>query len=506
MANQVLRKEKGLFAGSTGKGATDVPESAPQKVRGDETVDTTTTKPKLGTSCTRYTDTVGENGKRTLCGSPVLEGQDWCKKCPGYKKSAPGKNQATPAPQTEGAIKADLVRQCAGTVTDARTSTEKQCKNAILQPATYCHNHGGDIETSLFRSYAKATAEARRGELVPLTPEQLKENPDAGRTLMERDLLDLIETDPSAFLKLADAAARFDNEHTVGRFSPGNQLTTLSYAYHYERQNDPAADKDECLKLAIARVSTQALHTKKGWDNLGRAVNFDAEPVPVTFYSPGRTATLVEDTTPDNNTEDTPAADKKKEKTSFSPRWGVRVQYFADQTTGEDLPERIDPLDLPLPAGHGDPDAYRSFLTSQANSVGVSVVEDPTPKGNAKAFYRPSEKTIHLWSGHAGGDPATQAHTLAHELGHALDPKLDNAAYGKSGCNERGRAEVFAETFAFLVSSRYGVNSKESSAGYSAGWASSLGGLGSREAMGVMKDALTAAHGVLYPKKEAATA
>lgn len=489
--SRTRRKGNGQFNGSTGAGA-NAPTAAPPVSPTAAPTSSVGSRPTFGGgTCTRYTDEVVD-GARKLCGQPVTDG-DWCRACPGYKNSKPSAARPTAAPAGEGeVVPADQVVRCSGEVTDARTGESRQCKNAVRAPESRCHDHGGDIDASLFKTFAKAQAEAQRGELTAPTATERAGNPDAARAEMERDLLALMQADPSAFLRMSEEMSRWNRQHSIARFSPGNQLSVMAWAYHAEKQKDPDANPDDLFARAMTRVK-QPMHTRKGWEDLGREVNRDALAVPVAFYSPGRTTstTVTDEKTGEEETVTRPGG----------PRWGSRTQYFADDTTGEPLPdEPLDPLDRPLPPGHGDVDAYRSWLTEQAAAIGVDVVVDAhAPESGAKAYYSPGEKRIHLWAGHADGDAATQAHVLAHELGHALDPKLNHSAYGRRGCNERGRAEVFAESFAYLMTARHGFDSTETTAGYSAGWARALGGLGSKEAASVMRDALTVAHGLLYP-------
>lgn len=492
-----IRSTGGRFNGSVGAGSVHAPTTPPTAptVTSRGAASTGASPVPLPGLCTRYTDEVVD-GARQRCGLPTAPGKDWCGTCPGYKKAtAPGDvNTSRPSsgPTGDGEVlRPEEVARCDGQVTDPRSGDVRQCKNAVRSPATSCHDHGGAIDTSLFKTHAKATAEANRGELTMPTARELAANPDAARAAMEHDLATLITTDPSAFLQMSAAVGTWNRGHAISRFSPNNQMMVLAWAYHLERSRDPDADPTDLVTRAVARAR-QPMHTKKGWEALGRTVNDDADAIPVIYFSPIRPRSSDEDEEQDN----LPLLTRRR-----GGRVGARYEFFADNTTGDPLPEEPeDPLDQPLPPGHGDPAAYRAWLTDQAAAVGVDVVVDEQPPASgAKAYYAPLENRIHLWSGHADNDPATQAHVLAHELGHALDPKLDPAAYGSSGCNERGRAEVFAEVFAYLLTSRHGFNSVTTTAGYTAGWSRRFGGLGSKDTVAVMRDALTAAHTLMHP-------
>mgnify|MGYP002627990782 CR=1 FL=1 len=497
MAKQALRKEKGQFNGSVGQGASNAPTAAPTSAPATASAGSAPgvygARPTLNATCARYTDTIID-GTRQICGSPVTGGGDWCRLCPGYKKNKAPKDAATTNTNTapvDGAIPVAEVVRCASNVLDPRTNENRQCKRAVRAPETKCFDHGGDPNASLGKTFAKAQAEAQRGELLPPSEEDRKTDPDYARAMMERDLQDLVTNDPTAFLEMASRFASYDREHSMGRFSPGNQMTVLGWAYHMEKEADPDADQKELLKRAFARCD-ESLHTKAGWAKLGRVPNGNASAIPVLYYSPNVSVKAEVDE----------ATGKEVEVHTYKgARFGAKLQYFASDTQGDPLPERpTDPLEQPLPPGYGNPEGYRNWLGEQAEAAGVKIVVDNHPPASgAKAYFVPRAKEIHLYVGHAGGDQATHAHVLAHELGHALDDKLDQAAYASRGCNERGRAEVFAETFAYLLTARHGFDATSTSSGYATGWARQIGGLGSKEAASVMRDALTKAHQVLFP-------
>jgi antirestriction protein ArdC len=64
--------------------------------------------------------------------------------------------------------------------------------------------------------------------------------------------------------------------------------------------------------------------------------------------------------------------------------------------------------------------------------------------------------------------PAQTAKTLAHELGHIM---LDHVADFAEYAQHKGRAETEAESFAFMVSAHFGLDSAAYSAPYITSWA-----------------------------------
>lgn len=95
--------------------------------------------------------------------------------------------------------------------------------------------------------------------------------------------------------------------------------------------------------------------------------------------------------------------------------------------------------------------------------LGYTVETGPT--GHANGYTAPKTKTVRISD---QVSPAQAAKTLAHELGHILaDHVSDLAAYQE----HRGQAETVAESFAFMVSQYYGLDTAAYSAPYIGTWA-----------------------------------
>ncbi len=134
---------------------------------------------------------------------------------------------------------------------------------------------------------------------------------------------------------------------------------------------------------------------------------------------------------------------------------GFRVVHVFDvsQTDGEPLPA------LAAPLLEGDaPTALWDGLAAQVEAAGFSIERGDCAGANGRTdFLR------HVVRVRADVDAAQAAKTMAHELAHVL---LD---HGTSSC--RGRAEVEAESVAFLVCAGAGMETSSYSFPYVTVWA-----------------------------------
>ena len=130
-------------------------------------------------------------------------------------------------------------------------------------------------------------------------------------------------------------------------------------------------------------------------------------------------------------------------------RW-VTV-FDISQTTGEDLPEPVNLLTGQDPAG------LLSRLHGVARSLGLEVTTDSLPPG-VNGELRWGSSTVVLSE---LAEPLQSTKTLCHELAHFLLHRHHA---------ERRRAEIEAESTAFVVLGALGVDTSPYSAGYVASW------------------------------------
>jgi antirestriction protein ArdC len=142
---------------------------------------------------------------------------------------------------------------------------------------------------------------------------------------------------------------------------------------------------------------------------------------------------------------------------------GFRVVHVFDvtQTDGEPLPD-IDPTELEGRA----PERLWEQLAELAKSDGFTLERGAC--SGAYGHTRFDDRTIRI---RADVDPAQAVKTLAHEIGHI---RADHEArflgdYHRSpAC--RGRAEVEAESIAYLIAAEAGLDTSNYSVAYVANW------------------------------------
>lgn len=158
----------------------------------------------------------------------------------------------------------------------------------------------------------------------------------------------------------------------------------------------------------------------------------------------------------------TPPADPTKAPDDTKPAKvlrGFRVVHVFDvsQTEGDPLPE----LERPALLEGDAPAELWDQLANQVQEAGFSLERGECNGANGCTSYL--TRTVRVRS---DVDPAQGAKTLAHELAHV---KLHDGTEYATGC--RGRAEVEAESVAYLVCEAAGMESTTYSFPYVAGWA-----------------------------------
>jgi DNA primase len=139
---------------------------------------------------------------------------------------------------------------------------------------------------------------------------------------------------------------------------------------------------------------------------------------------------------------------------------GFRLAHVFDvsQTTGEPLPAQLKPALLPGAA----PEGMVEYLTAEVERHGfiVEYVENDVDSWNGQTTW--NAKMVRIAT--TGRDEAAQAKTLAHELGHVM-------LHGPESTVSREIAEVEAESVAFVLGARFGLDTSDYSLDYIASWA-----------------------------------
>ena len=139
--------------------------------------------------------------------------------------------------------------------------------------------------------------------------------------------------------------------------------------------------------------------------------------------------------------------------------WRIEHVFDISQTDGEDLPDvRPQLLDGEAPEGLWD------ALAEQIATAGFSLVREPVEgMPGALGCTSPATKTVRV---RPDLSDAQAVKTLAHELAHVL------FGHGTSDCTDRrSRAEVEAESVAFMTCQSVGLDTSGYSLAYIGGWA-----------------------------------
>ena len=145
------------------------------------------------------------------------------------------------------------------------------------------------------------------------------------------------------------------------------------------------------------------------------------------------------------------------------PAFKVVSVFDVSQTDGKELPDIIvDEL-------KGTVENYEAFFDAlkQVSPVPISFEDIP---GGAKGFFSPVESRIAIQEGMSEIQTVkTAIHEIAHAKLHAFKPDEKAAPEDKK---DRHTKEVEAESVAYTVCQRYGIETSDYSFGYIAGWSS----------------------------------
>ena len=200
-----------------------------------------------------------------------------------------------------------------------------------------------------------------------------------------------------------------------------------------------------CILIMLQKPDASLVAAFGKWKQLGRTVNRGEKGIailaPMVF----------------KNKEQNDESDEEQEKTTV----GFKKIYVFDvsQTSGEPVPEYAHDLDGEIEEEH-----LEAVISAVRSVTGLPVdAEDIT--GGAKGYYSYSEQRIVIQSGLSGAQAVkTAIHECAHALLHDPDKNMLTAN------TTRNDKEVQAESVAYIVASRYGLDTSEYSFPYIASW------------------------------------
>jgi antirestriction protein ArdC len=145
------------------------------------------------------------------------------------------------------------------------------------------------------------------------------------------------------------------------------------------------------------------------------------------------------------------------------PAFKVVSVFDVSQTDGKELPDIIvDEL-------KGTVENYEAFFDALKQESPVLISFEDIP-GGAKGFFSPVESRIAIQEGMSEIQTVkTAIHEIAHAKLHAVNPDEKTAPEDKK---DRHTKEVEAESVAYTVCQRYGIETSDYSFGYIAGWSS----------------------------------
>lgn len=229
-------------------------------------------------------------------------------------------------------------------------------------------------------------------------------------------------------------------------------LKTMSKFHSYSARN--------CVLIMQQKPEATYVAGMKSWEaNFGRRVNKGETAIrilaPVTYKKEIKNIVTDQEGVPvldqDGNT-----VWQQAEREAV----GFKVAYVFDlsQTHGKELPELVHTLD-------GKLDNYEDVRRAVESAAPCKVDYWALGANKANGFYRPKENQIVIKKGMT---EAQTIKTLLHETAHS---RLHNPGGPEKEADRRTK-EVQAESIAYVVSGRLGLDTSEYSFGYVAGWAS----------------------------------
>ena len=235
-------------------------------------------------------------------------------------------------------------------------------------------------------------------------------------------------------------------------------LTTMSKFYNYSFNNT--------LLIAMQKPDATLIAGYTSWQrNFDRQVMKGEKGIKILAPAPYKAKEEREKIDPATQKPVLDADGKPVTETVevMRPAFKVVSVFDVSQTDGKELP------DIAVDELTGSVENYAAFFEAlkQESPVPISFEEIP---GGAKGYFSHAENRIAIQEGMSEIQTIkTAIHEIAHAKLHAIDPTEKLAPEERK---DRHTKEVEAESVAYTVCQRYGIETSDYSFGYIAGWSS----------------------------------
>ncbi len=225
-------------------------------------------------------------------------------------------------------------------------------------------------------------------------------------------------------------------------------LRTMSRFHNYSLNNT--------LLIAMQMPGASYVAGFNTWKNkLGRTVKKGEKGIRIIAPAPYKKTVKVD-------VIDRNGATRKEEKEIVVPSFKVVSVFDLSQTEGKELPEIANDLT-------GSVEDYDSFFSALEKISPVPIAFEDI-LGSAHGYYSLADKRIAVREGMS--EPQTLK-TLIHEIAHAKLHDFDITLPPEERPQiDRQTKEVQAESIAYCVCQRYGLDTSDYSFGYIGGWSS----------------------------------
>ena len=219
-----------------------------------------------------------------------------------------------------------------------------------------------------------------------------------------------------------------------------------------------------CILIMLQKPDASLVAAFGKWKELGRTINKGEKGIAILAPMSFKSKELKEQPVKDSSGNQVYNADgtEKKEKVEVEQTSiGFKKVYVFDvsQTSGEPIPEYVHELNEAVEDEH-----VEAVINAVHDITGVPVDFENISSG-AKGYYSYGEQRIVIQENLSGAQAVkTAIHECAHALLHDPDKKLPTANTSRSD------KEVQAESVAYIVASRYGIDTSDYSFPYIASW------------------------------------